>query len=217
MVSVSGLRLEDGTVIASRVDEPAKADERVLARGLVTVTGNGVRIGDLSVTASADATVGQPVTGGQALIAGRMINGQFVADVISAAKALPFGDNVRDVSLEAYAPSVASPLRVQGIAVEGAALPAGTAAGERIVVTGHIAGDSTVAATAITKVRTVVTINQARGSLRPAAMRPDMRQRPDRVAPPAKPPIDRPQAVETPRPVVPERPQVERPQEKPVS
>jgi hypothetical protein len=220
MVSVSGLRLEDGTIVASRVDEQAKDDGRVLLRGLATVTGTSVRIGDLTVTANADTVVSQPMTGGQAFVSGRMINGQFVADVVSGAKALPFGTDVRDVSLEAYAPANASPLSVQGIAVQGAALPAGTAAGDRIVVNGHIAGDNTVAATAITKVRTVVTINKANGSLRPAALRPETRQRPDRVAPPEKPPIDRPQSFEkpdVPKPVIPERPQIERPQDIPVS
>jgi hypothetical protein len=220
MVSVSGLRLEDGTIVASRVDEQAKDDGRVLLRGLATVTGTSVRIGDLTVTANADTVVSQPMTGGQVFVSGRMINGQFVADVVSGAKALPFGTDVRDVSLEAYAPANASPLSVQGFAVQGAALPAGTAAGDRIVVNGHIAGDNTVAATAITKVRTVVTINKANGSLRPAALRPETRQRPDRVAPPEKPPIDRPQSFEkpdVPKPVIPERPQIERPQDIPTS
>ena len=111
-------------------------------------------------------------------------------------------------------------LSIQGFAIQGATLPAGTVAGDRIVVTGHLAGDNTVAATAITKVRTVVTINKANGSLRPASMRPETRQRPDRVAPPEKPPIDRPQSFEkpdVPKPVVPERPQIERPQDIPIA
>lgn len=220
MVSVSGLRMDDGTVVASRVDEQSKDDGRVLARGLATVTGGSVRIGDLTVTPSADTVVSPPVSGGHVFVAGRMINGQFVADVVSGAKALPFGKEVNDISLEAYAPANANPLSVQGIAVQGAALPAGTAAGDRIVVTGHIAGDNAIAATAITKVRTVVTINKANGSLRPAAMRPETRQRPDRVAPPEKPPIDRPQSFEkpdVPKPVIPERPQIERPQDIPIA
>jgi hypothetical protein len=218
MVSVSGLRLEDGTIVASRVDEQSKDDGRVLLRGMASVNGANVKIGDLTVTPGADAVVSPPANGGQVFVAGRMINGQFVADVVSGTKALPFGKDVRDVSLEGYAPANPGALSIQGIAVQGA-LPAGTGAGDRIVVTGHIAGDNSVAATAITKVRTVVTINKANGSLRPAALRPDTRQRPDRVAPPpARPPIDRPQSFDTPkpdvvRPTVPERPQIERPQD----
>jgi hypothetical protein len=217
-VSVSGLRLEDGTIVASRVDEQSKDDGRILLRGMASVSGGNVRIGDLTVTPSADAVVSQPANGGQVFVAGRMINGQFVADVVSGTTALPFGNDVRDVSLEAYAPANAAPLSIQGIAVQGAALPAGTIAGDRIVVSGRISGANTVAAAAVTKVRTVVTINKANGSLRPAAMRPDTRQRPDRVAPPERPPIDRPQAFDTPkpdvvRPTAPERPQIERPQD----
>jgi hypothetical protein len=220
MVSVSGLRMDDGTIVASRVDEQSKDDGRVLVRGLATVTGDRVRIGGLTVTPSADTLVSQPATGAHVFVAGRMINGQFVADVVTGEKALPFGKDVRDISLEAYAPATASPLTIQGIAVQGANLPAGTVAGDRIVVNGHVAGDNTIAATAVTKVRTVVTINKANGSLRPAAMRPDTRQRPDRVAPPEKPPIDRPQSFDkpdVPKPVVPERPQIERPQDIPTS
>lgn len=218
VVTVSGLRMEDGTIVASRVDEQAKDDGRVLLRGLATVTAGAVRIGELTVALSADTVVSPPMTGGQVFVSGRMINGQFMADVVSGARALPFGKDVNDVSLEAYAPASTGPLSIQGIAVQGAALPAGTAAGDRIVVTGHITGDNTISATAISKVRTVVTINKASGSLRPAAMRPETRQRPDRVAPPERapidrPPIDRPQTIDVPKPTIPERPQIERPQD----
>ena len=213
-VSVSGLRMEDGTVIASRVDEQPKDDGRIILRGLGTVNGNAVRIGDLSVALAADTVVSAPTSGNHVFVSGRMINGQFVADVVTGSSALPFGKDVKDVSLEAYAPARGmTPLSIQGIAIQGTALPAGTAAGERIVVTGHIADDNAITATAITKVRTVVTINKANGSLRPAAMRPDTRQRPDRVAPPSRPPIDRPQSFDVPKPTVPERPQIERPQD----
>ena len=218
MVSVSGLRLEDGTIVASRVDEQSKDDGRVFLRGLASVNGASVRVGELTITPSSDTVVAAPVNGGQVFISGRMINDQFVPDVVAGAKALPFGREVNDVSLEGYAPTKTAPLSIQGIAVQGASLPQGTAAGDRIVVTGHIAGDNSIAATAITKVRTVVTINKANGSLRPAAMRPETRQRPDRVAPPSRPPIDRPQSLDVPkpevaRPTVPERPQIERPQD----
>ena len=211
-----------GTIVASRVDEQPKDDGRVLLRGLASVSGGAVRIGDLTVTPSADAVVSPPSNGGQVFASGRMINGQFVADVVAGDKALAFGRSVNDVSLEAYAPAGTNPLTIQGVTVQGAGLPAGTNAGDRIVVSGHVAGDNTIAATAITKVRTVVTINKANGSLRPAAMRPDTSQRPERVAPPAKPPIDRPQSLDVPRPdvpkpVVPERPQIERPQNIPVA
>lgn len=213
MVSVSGLRMDDGTIVASRVDEQSKDDGRILLRGMASVSGNTVRIGDLNIALSADTIVSQPVTGGQVFVSGRMINGQFTADVVSGTKALPFGKDVKDISLEGYAPAITAPLTIQGIAVQGANMPAGTATGDRIVVTGQVAGDNMIAATAVTKVRTVVTINKANGSLRPAAMRPDTRQRPDRVAPPERAPIDRPQSLDVPKPVVPQRPQIERPQD----
>jgi len=218
MVSISGLRLDDGAVVASRVDEQSKNDGRVLLRGVASnVAADSVRVGDLTITTAADTTISPVNAGGQVFAAGRMLNGQFVADVVVGAPAMPFGENVKDISLEGYAPTRTSPLAIQGITVNGAGLPPGAAAGDRIVVTGHLAGDGSVAATAITKVRTVVTINKASGSLRPAALRPDVRQRPDRIAPPERPPIDRPQALDVPKPAVPERPQIERPQGIPTS
>lgn len=209
-VSVSGLRMEDGTIIASRVDEQAKDDVRVLVRGLAAgVSANGVRIGALDIPAGGGTTITPPTAGGRLFVSGRMINGQFVADLVNGGSALPFDENVGAVSLEGYAGGATAQgaFMVQGITVEGTSLPVGTAAGDRIVVSGRIAGADRIAATAISKVRTVVTINRAKGSLRPAAMRPDAPQRPERVAP--RPAIDRPQ---TSRPPVPERPPIERPQ-----
>lgn len=210
-VSVSGLRLADGTIIASRVDEQSDDDERILLRGVASdVNTSSLKVGDLSISVNGGTTVAPPTDGAPVFVSGRMINGQFTADVISGYETLAFGRKVQDVSLEGYAPATQSPLKVQGVAIEGATLPAGTAAGDRLVVTGHLTGNGTIAATAITKVRTVVTINAANGSLRPAAMRPDVRQRPERVAP--RPAIDRPQSLDIPKPEVPERPQIERPQ-----
>lgn len=214
VVSVSGLRLDDGTVVASRIDEQPKDDGRILVRGPAADVGAGsLRIGGLTVATLAGTVVTPPADGAHTVVAGRMINGQFTADVITGART--FGGAVTDVSLEGYAG--AGPLAIQGMTVTGAALPPGTVPGDRLVVTGRIAEDGAVTAAAITKVRTVVTINAARGTLRPAAARPDVRQRPDRVAPPDRPPIDRPQALEVPRPVTPERPQIERPQGGPTS
>ena len=101
---------------------------------------------------------------------------------------------------------------IDGVKFDGASLPAGTALNDRIVVTGHITGPDAVTATNIGTVRTVVTINAARGSLRPAAIRPD-NARPERVAP--RPNIERPQNV---RPETPSatRPVLERPQGMPM-
>jgi len=120
---------------------------------------------------------------------------------------------VGDVSLEAYAPKAAGtqgPLSIEGVTVNGAALPPGTAVNDRIVVSGQVAGPGAITATGIANIRTMVTIHEARGSLRPAAMRPDA-ARPERVAPPPRPPGDRPQSVR-PEPPATTRPIIERPQ-----
>ncbi|MBX7198312.1 MAG: hypothetical protein K1X51_02945 [Rhodospirillaceae bacterium] len=208
VVSVSGQRLADGTIIATRVDQKHD-DGRVIVRGNVgALTATSVRVGELDVALSPDTTVSAPKAGGRVVISGRMINGQFAPDVINGGDMLPFGATVADVSLEAYAPANAGgsgPLNVHGVTITGAALPPGTVTNDRIIVTGKIDGPDKIAAAAIAKVRTLVTVLQAQGSARPAAVRPDT-PRFERVNPPQRP--ERPQSV---TPPVIERPVIERP------
>ena len=210
MVSVSGQRLADGTIIATRVDQKHD-DGRVFLRGDVNaVTAASVRIGELDVPLTADITVSMPKAGGRVFVSGRMINGVFTPDVINGGNALPFSANVADVSLEAYAPVNAGssgPLAIHGVNVTGAALPPGTATNDRIVVTGRIDGPDKIAAATIAKVRTMVTILQAQGSARPAAVRPDT-NRFERVNPAPRP--ERPQSFRPEKPEI-SKPEIERP------
>jgi hypothetical protein len=203
MVSVSGLRQADGTIIATRVDQHPD-DGRVVVRGSAqNVTASSITVGGLNVPLSKETTISPVRAGGRVFVSGRMINGQFVADVIVGSAPLPFGDGVKDVSIEAYAPKSApgANMTIEGITINGATLPNGTAAGDRVVITGEISGADRVTATTIDKVRTFVTILKARGSLRPASIRPDNNSRPERIAPPRPP--ERPNT---------ERPQRERPE-----
>ncbi len=207
IVSVSGLRQSDGTIVATRVDQQS-GDDRIMLRGLATsVTATSVHVGDIDIPLQPGAPA--PKVGERMVASGRLLNGTFVPDVVSSGTALGFGSEVSDVSLEAYAPpgaGNAGTLNIDGVNVSGAALPPGTAANDRIVVTGAISGPNAVRAKNISGVRTVVTINAAQGSVRPAAIRPD-RARPERVAP--RPSFDRPQG----RPDTPSttRPPIERP------
>jgi hypothetical protein len=206
VVSVSGLRLDDGTIVATRVDEQSH-DGRLIVRGTADeVNAAQVRIGTLTVPLAADVTVSPPKAGERVFMSGRMINDTFVPDVILGGSGLPFTGNVSDVSLEGYAPHPgalnAGTLKLHGAAIDGAALPADIAPDERIVVTGHISAPNHVTATAISKIRTVVTIMKANGSRRPSATRPDT-NRPERVVP-ERPQIERPEGR-------PDRPGIERP------
>ena len=214
IVSVSGLRWADGTIIATRVDEQSK-DERLIIRGTATVvSSDSVQVGGLAIPLEG-AVVSAPQAGEQVFASGRMINDQFVPDVVMGEAPLPFKDTVRDVSLEAYAPNAAAddgPVSIHGITIDDAALPEGTALNDRIVITGRIAAPNRITATGIERVRTVVTIHAVRGFMRPSAVRPDApSRRPERVAPPERPEVERPQWVkpETPTPL---RPEIERPQ-----
>jgi len=208
IVSVSGLRQTDGVIIATRVDQTAH-DDRIILRGPASaVTASSLRIGDVDVALPPGATT--PKAGDHVVAAGRTINGVFMPESVSASSPLEFGADVSSVSLEAYAPKAAGnagPLVIDGVDIGGVALPAGTNINDRIVVTGQVLGPNSITATSINSVRTVVTINAARGTLRPATVRPD-NSRPERVAP--RPNIERPQAVRPDPPV--SRPTIERPQ-----
>ena len=214
VVSVSGLRQADGLIIATRVDQTTD-DDRIMLRGTAgAVTAASVRIGDFEIPLAPGAT--PPKTGDHVFAAGRMINGTFTPNAVIGGLPLGFGKEVTDVSLEAYASVAAGtpgPMVIDGVNVGGAALPAGTAVNDRIVVTGQIMGPNSITATSIGAVRTMVTINAARGSLRPVAIRPQG-QRPERVAP--RPGIERPQAVRPDTPAT-SRPGIERPQGVPTS
>jgi len=180
VVSISGLRTSDGTIIATRVDEQSN-DGRLIVRGDASdVSAGRVRIGELDVPLLADASVTKPVAGDRVFVSGRMINGAFVPDVITSGGGMPFDKNVGAVSLEGYAPAN-GPLKLHGAAVSGA-LPPDVGANDRIIVAGRVDAPNQITATAISKVRTVVTIMKARGTQRPAATRPDL-PRPERVVP----------------------------------
>jgi len=213
IVSVSGLRWADGTIIATRVDEQPK-DERIMVRGTASVVGNGaVQVGGLSIPMNG-TVVSAPEAGAQVFAAGRMINGTFTPDVVIGEAPLPFDEKVSDVSLEAYAPKSADAggaVSIHGITVEGAALPAGTQINDRIVITGRIAAPNRITASGIEKVRTVVTIHAARPDLRPSTVRPEV-TRPERVAPPRPEVPEIPQFIRPEAPNRPERPDIERPQ-----
>ena len=201
-VSVSGLRMADGVIVATRVDQRPD-DGRLIVRGIASaVGGDSVTVGGLTIPLDNQSVVSPVKTGGRVFASGRMIDGKFAPDVVIGSPALPFESGVKDVSLEAYLPNATSgTLMIEGVAIDGAALPAGSAAGDRIVVTGSVSGADRIAASSINKIKTVVTILRARGSMRPAAVRPNDATRPERMQPSAAP-----------RAPAPERPQRERPQ-----
>ena len=114
MVSVSGLRLNDGVIIASRVDQH-EDDGRLVVRGeAANVSSDRVRIGGLDVPMSPDIAVSKPTQGGRVFVSGRMINGSFVPDVVTGGAGLPFDGKAGEVSLEGYAPERGAPLSLSG-------------------------------------------------------------------------------------------------------
>ena len=203
MVRVSGLRLEDGMIVASRLDQTDE-DGRVLLRGPVsTVSNTMVTVGGLTVNLSGTALADPLTAGSRAFIAGRMLGDAFTPDVVVAKPALPFGSSVTDVSIEGYVPEESSAaISVQGVPVVGLDLPDDVKPGDRVVVTGRIGANGQVFAQEIERVRTVITVLRLTELMRPQQLRPATIERPER--------IERPRPVE--RPVTPERPRsIERP------
>ncbi|MBM3512093.1 MAG: hypothetical protein FJX59_00080 [Alphaproteobacteria bacterium] len=209
-VAVSGLRMEDGTIVATRVDQRPE-DGRLIVRGIARgVSATSVTVGGLDIPIDAQTTISAVKDGGRVFASGRVIGGKFVPEVVIGSPALPFEAGVNNVSLEGYVPSAAGPtMMIEGVAVAGATLPAGTTGGDRIVVNGQVSGADRVTASTISRIKTVVTILRARGSMRPAAVRPNDPNRPERMQQPATPTPapERPQRERPQR----ERPQIERP------
>lgn len=203
MVRVSGLRMDSGLIVASRLDQ-TDDDGRVLVRGPVSMaTAGQVKIGGLTIDVASTALADTLETGNRAFVAGRMMGDSFAADVLVAKKALPFDERVTEVYLEGYVPSETSvELSVQGVPVTGLELPDDVKPGDRVVVTGRVGANGTIAAKEIDRVRTVITVLRPSAMMRPARLRPT--------------PIDRPERIERVRPV--ERPVTpERPRERPGS
>jgi hypothetical protein len=179
----------------------------MLVRGEArAVSADHMRVGGLDVPLASDTAITKLHTGDRVLVSGRMINGSFVPDVITGGNGLPFQGPVADVSLEGYAPAKGDALKLDGMTLQGGSLPPGVTENDRIVVTGRVSAPDQITASAITKIRTVVTIMRARGAQRPAAVRPET-NRPDRVmpervvperpegrpeGPPERPPIEHP-------------------------
>ncbi len=203
MVRVSGLRLEDGMIVASRLDQTDE-DGRVLLRGPVSsASADTVTIGGLTVDLS-DAALADDVSAGErAFIAGRMLDDAFTAVVVVAKPALPFDNTVSDVSIEGYVPQESgATISVQGVPVVGLDLPDYVKPGDRVVVTGRIGANGQVFAQEIERVRTVITVLRPTELMRPQQLRPATIERPER--------IERQRPIK--RPVTPERPRtIERP------
>jgi hypothetical protein len=94
-------------------------------------------------------------------------------------------------------------LAVQGFPIIGLSVPSNIRPGDRVVVTGQLGADGSIAAREIKQVRTVVTLLRPAQLMRPARVRPTTIDRPQR--------IERARPVERPNSVIPERPQRERP------
>ena len=204
LVRVSGLRMEDGLIIASRLDQTYDYG-RVLVRGPVSALAGGIAtIGALKVDLSAAALADILQPGSQAFVAGRMLGNAFTADVIVAKPAVPFDERVTNVYLEGYVPSdLKSGLSVQGVPVSGGDLPDDVKPGDRVVVTGHVGADGNITALEIGKVRTVITVLRPTQLMRPMRMRPTTIERPERIE--RQRPVDRPNVT------IHERPQRESP------
>lgn len=211
MIRVSGLRMESGVIVASRLDQ-TDDDGRVLVRGPVTTANNNqVRIGGLDITLTSAALSDSLEAGSRAFVAGRMLGDSFAPDVVVAKQALPFDERVTNVYLEGYVPSDSTDgLTVQGVPVTGLDLPDDVKPGDRVVVNGRVGLDGTIAAKEIDRVRTVITVLRPTQMMRPSRLRPSV-------------PVDRPERIErierpVERPTIPERPNaIERPRERPGS
>ena len=119
-VSVSGLRREDGTIVASRLDAaPAGA---LLARGRVVRDGNQAKVGDLALTGATASSVrdGQYVVVSGSYAAGRGQVSTVAADPLWPSPAAYFGPAASQLYVQAFVRIENGAVSMNGVAVKSA-------------------------------------------------------------------------------------------------
>jgi hypothetical protein len=160
LVRVSGLRLANGDIVASRV-ETALSLEQASVLGPVTASdATGFSIYGLRV-AYADITGSSSVTSGEVMVSGLLSGGNLQPQRIAVGPSLSFAQQIDHLVLEGYIDSIGTAsLTVGGVSVSLAATPlvssgniADLRVNQRIQVYGRLLPDHSIAADFLRLVR----------------------------------------------------------------
>ncbi|HEY8033936.1 MAG TPA: DUF5666 domain-containing protein [Methylocella sp.] len=136
-IDVSGLRRDDGVIVASRVDRLATG-RSALIRGTVTAVDDaGFTVGQLRVTAPPNHQLTRPVVGAEVAVMGAMAQGSFSPRRIEIAPRAPFAGRIKRLSVEGYVGHGRSgALSVGGVVLGGAKGGAQAQFGNRVIING---------------------------------------------------------------------------------
>lgn len=153
LVRVSGLRLANGDIVASRVETALSLDQASVLGPVTASDATGFSIYGLRV-AYADVTGSSSVTSGEVMVSGILNGGSLQAQRISVGPSLDFAQQVDKLVLEGYIDSIGtSTMTVGGVSVSLAATPLVSSGGiadlrvnQRIQVYGRLLPDHSIVA-----------------------------------------------------------------------
>jgi hypothetical protein len=138
-IDVSGLRRDDGVIVASRVDRLATSGS-ALIRGTVTAVDNeGFTVDGLRITGRPTHQLTRPAVGAKVAVIGALSEGSFSPRRIDIAPQAPFAGRIKRLSIEGYVGHGRSgALSVGGVALGGANGGARAQFGNRVIINGGI-------------------------------------------------------------------------------
>jgi hypothetical protein len=156
LVRVSGLRLANGDIVASRVETALSLPQATVLGPVTQSDSNGFSIYGLRV-AYADITGASAVAGGEVMVSGRLDGAAMRAERITLAPSLDFAQQVDRLVLEGYIGSLSdSQISIGGISVAlstATGVSSGSAAdlriNQRVQILGHLLPNHSVVADAI--------------------------------------------------------------------
>lgn len=220
---VSGLRRDDGTVVATRIEHAAIVESDAVRGPISRKTSSGFTIGELEVDTRDTPTRVRP--GQTVFVVGQLVNQTLRASMVQVQPRFPFGVNTAHLVIEGFAASTSQPDRVR-IGATTALVDAKThfersttptsVPGQRVLLTARVTPGGGIQAERVMLIRPDVARPNTPLRNTPPAQTPVPVERPEppaRIHVPARPTIPpRPPTID--RPVRPEptvRPAVPRP------
>lgn len=111
-VRVSGMRRDDGTIVASRIERTATTERALLVGALERSRSGQASIAGTPITTDAAATAGALVRA-----VGRWVDGRLQASAVASLPATPFDGQIQRVSIEGFAVRARGGLRVGDVNV----------------------------------------------------------------------------------------------------
>lgn len=190
-IDVSGLRRDDGVIVASRVDR-RETGGSALIRGTVTAVDDaGFTVSGLRVADPPNHQLSRPAVGTKLAVMGAMSQGSFSPRRIEIAPQAPFAGRIKRLSIEGYVGHGRSgALSIGGVALGGAKGGAQAQFGDRVIINGGMDEHRRLIPTTVQPSHINLQLRNGRGDMGPPSRQfPSFQRRPpgDTFAPSSQP------------------------------